>query len=79
LNAQTGDFIWSYQTGGNLYSSPAVVNGVLYVGSYDHKIYAIGESQTGSGIPMDTYYLIAAVIAVVIVVAAAVLELKKRR
>ena len=61
-----------------MYSSPAIANGVLYVGSYDHKIYAIGESQTGSGIPMTTYYLIAAVIAVIIVVVAAVLVFKRR-
>jgi outer membrane protein assembly factor BamB len=31
---------WTATTGGAVYSSPAVVNGVLYVGSYDNKLYA---------------------------------------
>jgi outer membrane protein assembly factor BamB len=78
LNAQTGDLIWKYQTVGFLYSSPAIANGVLYVGSYDHKVYAIGSSTSESDTPMNTYYLIAVVIAVIIVVAAVVLVLNKR-
>ena len=44
LNAQTGAFLWSYQTGGNIYSSPAVVNGVAYFGSYDGNVYAVGQN-----------------------------------
>jgi eukaryotic-like serine/threonine-protein kinase len=36
--------IWSYTTGGNVYSSPAVVNGIVYVGSEDGKIYAFDEA-----------------------------------
>jgi eukaryotic-like serine/threonine-protein kinase len=34
LNASTGAKLWSYGTGGGI-SSPAVANGVVYVGSYD--------------------------------------------
>jgi outer membrane protein assembly factor BamB len=37
--------MWSYPTGGGE-SSPAVVGGVLYVGSYDHRVYAL-DSHTG--------------------------------
>jgi outer membrane protein assembly factor BamB len=33
---------WSYKTGSTVPSSPAVANGVVYVGSYDHNIYAFG-------------------------------------
>jgi eukaryotic-like serine/threonine-protein kinase len=32
---------WAFTTGLYVYSSPTVVNGVLYVGSYDNKVYAI--------------------------------------
>jgi len=32
---------WNYTTGGNVGSSPAVVNGVVYVGSDDHNVYAL--------------------------------------
>jgi outer membrane protein assembly factor BamB len=38
---------WSFHTGGEVVSSPAVVNGVVYVGSNDGKLYAIDE-QTGA-------------------------------
>jgi outer membrane protein assembly factor BamB/alpha-tubulin suppressor-like RCC1 family protein len=37
---------WTFNTGGPVYSSPAVANGVVYVGSNDHKIYAI-DTVTG--------------------------------
>ena len=30
--------LWSYTTDGLVESSPAVVNGVVYVGSYDHTV-----------------------------------------
>lgn len=32
---------WKYRTGGQIYSSPVVVNNVLYVGSNDSYLYAI--------------------------------------
>jgi len=32
---------WTYPTGGLVYSSPAVVNGVAYFGSNDHNVYAV--------------------------------------
>jgi len=31
---------WSATTGNEIPSSPAFVNGVVYVGSHDHKLYA---------------------------------------
>lgn len=31
---------WTASTGAYIFSSPAVANGVVYVGSYDHKLYA---------------------------------------
>ena len=47
LNASTGAKLWSYATG-DLYcvtSSPAVVNGVVYVGSRtDGNVYALNAS-----------------------------------
>ncbi len=42
LNARTGAKLWSYGTGGQVYSSPAVANGMVYVGSQDGKAYAFG-------------------------------------
>src|SRR5580693_2227386 len=35
---------WSYATGDVVDSSPAVANGVVYVGSLDHNVYALNAS-----------------------------------
>jgi hypothetical protein len=35
---------WNYTTGGYVFSSPAVANGVVYVGSLDHNVYALNAS-----------------------------------
>src|ERR1035437_8908520 len=35
---------WSYQTGGYVWSSPAVANGIVYFGSYDNNLYALNAS-----------------------------------
>jgi outer membrane protein assembly factor BamB len=41
----TNHTVWSYTTGGQIvYSSPSVVNGRIYVGSYDHKVYCLNAS-----------------------------------
>jgi len=40
LDEATGAFKWSYTTGSAVFSSPAVANGVVYVGSNDHNVYA---------------------------------------
>ena len=42
LNASTGAKLWSYATGNYcVLSSPAVANGVVYVGSWDNNVYAL--------------------------------------
>jgi outer membrane protein assembly factor BamB len=38
---------WAVTTGDIVFSSPAVVNGVVYVGSFDHKVYAL-DAATGA-------------------------------
>jgi len=48
LDASTGTKLWSYLVGGNhLTSSPAVANGVVYVGSWDLNLYAL-NAKTGA-------------------------------
>ena len=44
LNASTGALLWSYTTGRQCESSPAVANGVVYVGSDDGNVYALNAS-----------------------------------
>ena len=38
----TNTEVWRFMTGDKVYSSPAVSNGVVYIGSYDGYLYAIG-------------------------------------
>jgi outer membrane protein assembly factor BamB len=40
LDAATGAQLWTFTTGNVVGSSPAVANGVVYVGSQDGKLYA---------------------------------------
>ena len=42
----TGKEKWRFKTGDNVLSSPAVSNGVVYVGSEDNNLYAI-DAVTG--------------------------------
>jgi outer membrane protein assembly factor BamB len=44
LNATTGAELWSFATGGEVFSSsPAVANGMVYVGSDGGRVYAFSE------------------------------------
>jgi outer membrane protein assembly factor BamB len=72
--------MWSYQTGGNVYSSPAVVDGVVYFGSYDGNLYAVGQntSSSSSTIPSIIYYIIVGVAIIAVLVVVAVVILRKR-
>jgi PGF-CTERM protein len=36
--------VWNYTTGSEVYSSPAVANGTVYVGSSDSNVYALNAS-----------------------------------
>ena len=52
LDSRTGELRWTFLTGGEVYSSPAVAYGVVYVGSNDGKLYAIGSEPD---IPSPSY------------------------
>ena len=42
LERNTGALLWKYETGNDVNSSPAVVNGMVYIGSDDGNLYAFG-------------------------------------
>jgi len=46
---RTNKLQWNYTTGGPVYSSPAVANGKVYIGSYDKKVYCL-DASTGTKI-----------------------------
>lgn len=50
LNATTGTLLWSYATGGRVGSDPAVVNGMVFISSYDDGlIYAFHRVKEENG------------------------------
>jgi eukaryotic-like serine/threonine-protein kinase len=42
LNAATGAALGTFTIGGGIESTPVVADGVVYVGSFDHNVYAFG-------------------------------------
>ena len=52
LDATSGTLLWMVPTAGQVTSSPAVANGVVYVGAEDDNVYAIDAS---SGTVLWTY------------------------
>ena len=48
-NVDALEIAWTATTGGEIFSSPAVANGVIYVGSRDHKLYAFAAGCATSG------------------------------
>jgi outer membrane protein assembly factor BamB len=47
LKARTGARLWSYATGSQVESSPAVANGLVYIGSDDNRVCAL-DGRTGA-------------------------------
>lgn len=48
LNAETGCEVWRYMTGGMM-SSPSIADSIVYVGSGDGNIYAVGGGNLSYG------------------------------
>ncbi len=67
--------LWSYTTDGQVASSPAVVSGVVYVGSFDGNVYALGASPMSS----NTLFIIIGAVAAVVIVATVVFLMFKKR
>jgi outer membrane protein assembly factor BamB len=45
LDKMKGEIIWKFETGGNVYSTPAFSDDALYFGSTDRKIYCLEKSS----------------------------------
>ena len=46
LDAITGELLWTYRAGDHIDSTPAIADGIIYVGSHDHRLYAL-DAITG--------------------------------
>ena len=45
------DAKWTYEMGGDVLSSPAVADGVVFVGSEDYKLHAVDAAALGHVVP----------------------------
>jgi len=45
INRKTGQGLWKFATGGEIYSSAAVVDGRVIFGSYDNRLYCLTEKD----------------------------------
>ena len=59
FDARTGKRIWAAFSGDVIDSSPTVANGVVYVGSQDHKLYALDTTLSGLARPTKVELLAA--------------------
>ena len=41
----TNQTLWVFTTNGRIWSSPAVSNGVVYIASFDHNVYAVNAKD----------------------------------
>ena len=55
LNATTGATVWTVTTGGGVQSSPAVANGIVYVGSDGRQGLRAERHDGGDGLGRLTY------------------------
>lgn len=66
--------MWTYPTQGHISSSPAVYEGVVYMGSWDHNVYALGTPQSSiiaNG--ADAWTLVIIVLVVLVLIGTVVL------
>ncbi len=71
----TPKLLWNYTAGGEIGSSPAVVSGVVYIGSYDDNVYAFGGSSRSSN---TSLIIIEVAVAVVVIATVVFLTFRKR-
>lgn len=45
FDADTGEFLWGFQTGNFVRASPVVIEGAVYIASGDGNIYAVGPEE----------------------------------
>jgi outer membrane protein assembly factor BamB len=45
LDAATGDGEWEFETGGEIWSTPAVDGDTIFIGSFDKKLYALNADS----------------------------------
>lgn len=47
MSVQTGATLWTALTESQIVSSPTIANGIVYIGSTDHNLYAF-DASTGA-------------------------------
>jgi outer membrane protein assembly factor BamB len=72
IDASTGANVWTYTTQGHVSSSPAVSGGCVYVGSWDHNVYALGLPQASTPAKGLEIWTLAIILIIVLAIISAV-------
>ena len=54
VDSQNGERVWSHRVSADINSSPAVLEGVVYIGSSDHRLYALNATTGARLCSFDT-------------------------
>ena len=46
LSAEDGNLIWELKIGDNVNSTPAVLDGRIYIGAFNGKLYCLGKKES---------------------------------
>jgi outer membrane protein assembly factor BamB len=49
LSAKDGQRLWELQIGENINATPAILDGRIYIGAFNGKLYGLGPKEMGKG------------------------------
>jgi len=71
LNATNGEILWNYTISESSHaalSSPVIANGIVYIGSGDHTVYAFGNQAIPNASSNALPFIILAVVIIIIII-----------
>jgi outer membrane protein assembly factor BamB len=80
LNATNGEILWNYTISESSHaalSSPVVANGIVYIGSDDHTVYAFGNQAAPNASSNTLMFIIGAAVIIIIITLTVIIFLKK--
>jgi outer membrane protein assembly factor BamB len=80
LNATNGEILWNYTISDSSHaslSSPVVANGIVYIGSDDHTVYAFGNQAAPNASSNTLPFVIGAVVIIIIIIITVIIFLKR--
>ena len=80
MNAKNGEVLGNYTISDSSHaalSSPVVVNGIVYIGSDDHTVYAFGNQAVPNASFNALPFIIGAAVIIIIIIITVIIFLKR--